>query len=64
MVERLMRKNINLTALIEQDEDGIFVASVPLLRGCFTQANTIEDLLPRITEAIQLCLDVETSYEI
>ncbi len=64
MVERLMRKNINLTVLIEQDEDGIFVASVPLLRGCFTQANTIEDLLPRITEAIRLYLDVETSYEI
>jgi predicted RNase H-like HicB family nuclease len=54
-------KKINLIVLIEQDEDGVFVASVPSLRGCHTQAKTYEELIPRIKEAIQLCLDVEQS---
>jgi len=45
--------------LIEQDEDGIYVATVPALKGCHTQAKTVEELLPRIREAIELCLEVE-----
>jgi predicted RNase H-like HicB family nuclease len=50
-------KKISLTVLIEKDEDGIFVASVPALRGCHTQARTYEELIPRIKEAIDLCID-------
>ena len=42
--------------LIEQDEDGMYVALAPDLKGCHTQAKTIEELLPRIKEAIELCL--------
>ena len=45
--------------VIEQDEDGIYVASVPALRGCHTQARSLEELIPRIREAIALCLEVE-----
>lgn len=52
-------KKYNFTILIEKDEDGIFVASVPALKGCHTQANSIEELLPRIKEAIELCLKDE-----
>ena len=44
--------------LIERDEDGFFVASVPALPGCHTQAKTLPDLMKRIREAIQLCLEV------
>lgn len=43
---------------IEQDEDGIFVAKVPDLKGCHTQAKTMEELEKRIKEAIDLCLEV------
>jgi len=53
-------KKYNFTILIEKDEDGIFVASVPALKGCYTQANSVEELLPRIKEAIELCLEVES----
>ncbi len=49
--------------VIEQDEDGIYVASVPALRGCHTQARTLEELIPRIREAIALCLEVEEPDE-
>jgi len=52
----LMRE---FTVLIEQDEDGIYVASVPELPGCHTQAETLDELNRRIKEAIELYLDVE-----
>ena len=45
--------------VIEQDADGYFVASVPALRGCHTQAKSLDVLMKRIKEAIALCLEVE-----
>lgn len=45
--------------VIERDEDGYFVASVPELRGCHTQAKSLDVLMRRVKEAIQLCLEVE-----
>ncbi len=43
--------------IIEQDEDGYFVASVPTLPGCYTQAKTMPELQQRIKEVIGLCLE-------
>jgi len=45
--------------IIEKDEDGYYVASVPALRGCHTQAKSLDVLMKRIREAIELCLEVE-----
>ena len=45
--------------VIEKDEGGYFVASVPALRGCHTQAKSLDVLMRRIREAIELCLEVE-----
>ena len=53
-----MRKEF--TIIIEQDEDGIYVASVPELEGCHTQAKTLDELRERVKEAIQLYLEVES----
>jgi len=47
------------TVLIEKDEDGVLVASVPSLTGCHTQAKTMSSLLKRIKEAIILCMEAE-----
>ena len=44
--------------VVERDEEGYYVASVPGLRGCHTQAGTLELLLERVREAIELCLEV------
>ena len=52
-----MKREFNV--LIELDEDGYFVASVPSLRGCHTQAKSLDVLMKRIKEAIELCLEVE-----
>ena len=57
-VENNMKREF--TIIIEQDEDGIYVASVPELEGCHTQAKTIDELRERIKEAIQLYLEVES----
>ena len=47
------------SVIIEKDEDGFFIASVPALRGCHTQAKSLDTLMKRIKEAIELCLQVE-----
>jgi predicted RNase H-like HicB family nuclease len=48
-----------LTVIIERDEDGYYVASVPQLPGCHTQAPSLRTLMKRIKEAVELCLEVE-----
>lgn len=45
------------TVVVERDEDGLFVASVPSLPGCHTQARSLDELMQRIKEAIALCLE-------
>ena len=45
--------------VIERDEDGYYVASVPQLCGCHTQARSLDEVTERIREAIELCLEVE-----
>lgn len=50
-------KQLHFKVLIEQDEDGLYVASVPELPGCYTQAKTLEIVRKRIAEVIQLVLD-------
>ncbi len=47
------------SVIIERDEEGYYVASVPELPGCHTQAKSLEKLMVRIREAIALCLEVE-----
>ena len=45
--------------IIEQDAQGYYVGSVPTLRGCHTQAKSLDELMEWIREAIELCLEVE-----
>ena len=52
-----MNKGFNV--LIEKDSDGFYIASVPSLRGCHTQARSLDVLMERIKEAAELCLEVE-----
>jgi len=44
--------------IVEKDSEGYFVASVPALAGCHTQAKSLDELMERIREAIELCLEV------
>jgi predicted RNase H-like HicB family nuclease len=44
--------------IVEKDSEGYFVASVPALIGCHSQAKSLDELMVRIREAIELCLEV------
>jgi len=54
-----MKREFNV--VIERDSEGFYVASVPELHGCHTQARSLDKLLNRIKEAIALCLEAEDS---
>jgi predicted RNase H-like HicB family nuclease len=45
--------------IVERDSEGYYVASVPTLPGCHTQARSLDELSERIREAIALYLEVE-----
>ncbi|MEK6859314.1 MAG: type II toxin-antitoxin system HicB family antitoxin [Nanoarchaeota archaeon] len=50
---------IDFNVLIGQDEDGIYVARVPEIEGCYTQGKTLQEVLERIKEAIEVCLEAD-----
>ena len=54
-----MAKARDFNVIIEQDSEGYFVATVPDLRGCHTQAKSLDTLMKRIREVIELCLEDE-----
>ena len=43
--------------VIERDMDGWYVGSVPGIRGCHTQARSMDELMERLEDAIAVCLD-------
>jgi predicted RNase H-like HicB family nuclease len=45
--------------VIERDEEGYYVASVPQLHGCHTQGKSLDEVMERVREAAELCLEVE-----
>ena len=49
----------DFTVFIERDSEGFYVARVPELHGCHTQARSLDKLLQRIKQAIELCLEVD-----
>jgi len=50
--------------VVRRDEDDYYVATVPELPGCHTQAKSLDDLMSRIKEAISLYLETEGSSTI
>lgn len=54
-----MKDKRKFTVLIELDEEGYYVATVPGLPGCHTQAKTLDALMKRAKEAIELCLEAD-----
>jgi len=52
-------KKYKFSVLIERNEDRYLVGTVPSLKSCYTQAKTMEELMPRIREVIELCLQEE-----
>jgi predicted RNase H-like HicB family nuclease len=57
-------KDKQFPVIVEKDEDGFYVVECPILSGCFTQGNTIDEALKNIREVIELCLDEKVNQEI
>jgi predicted RNase H-like HicB family nuclease len=47
----------NYQVVIEQDEDGYFVAEVPGIKACYTQGRTFEEVIENIKDVLQMCLE-------
>ena len=55
-------EKLHLPILIEIDEDGLYIVSCPLFKGCHSRAESIDDAMRNITEVIEMCLE-ETKME-
>ncbi len=51
------------TVIIEQDEEGYYVAEVPELPSCYTQARSLDELMERVREVIALCAEQRNPSE-
>ena len=58
-MKKKVSKKREFSVIIERDSEGYFVATVPELRGCHTQAKSLDVLMKRIREAIEVCLEAE-----
>lgn len=54
-----MKKEYNI--IIEKDSEGYYTGYVPELKGCHSQAKSIDELLKRMEEVIELCVEVQGS---
>lgn len=63
MVKKATNRRREFYVLIEKDEDGYYVADVPERPGCHTQAKSMDELMTRVKEAIELYLEVQQSLE-
>lgn len=58
-----MKPKRNFVVVIERDEDGSYLASLPALRGCHTHAKTLDILMNRTREAVELYLEVSEEVD-
>ncbi|QSX67618.1 MAG: type II toxin-antitoxin system HicB family antitoxin [Dolichospermum sp. DET69] len=50
-------KNKEFYVVIERDEDGMYIGEVPQLKACYSQGETIDELIKNIKEVIEMCLE-------
>jgi predicted RNase H-like HicB family nuclease len=50
-------KSKEFYVVIEKGEDGIYIGEVPQLKACYSQAETIDELMQNIREVIEMCLE-------
>jgi len=57
-------RKITLPVIVEKDEDGFYVVECPLLKGCYSQGETLDEALKNIREVIDMCLEEESEDEV
>jgi len=51
--------NRDYDVIIEKDADDFYIATVPEIPGCHTQAKSLDELMLRTKEVVELCLEVQ-----
>jgi predicted RNase H-like HicB family nuclease len=51
------KRVFNLPVVVELDEDGVFIVSVPTLVGCRSYGVTLDEAMKNIEEAAALCIE-------
>ena len=49
-------ENYEFHVMIEQDEDGVYVAEVPAIRACYAQGRTFEEAIENVCDVLKMCL--------
>lgn len=52
-------KTIHLPVLVETDEDGMYIVSCPVFKGCHSYGKTIDEAIENIKEVIEMCMEEE-----
>ncbi|MDZ7964915.1 MAG: type II toxin-antitoxin system HicB family antitoxin [Nostoc sp. DedSLP03] len=56
--------NREFYVIIERDEDGYYVGEVPQLKACYSQGETIDELMANMKEVIELCLETKNNERV
>ncbi len=56
-MENRSQRVYNYTVLLEKEDDGGYHAFCPILKGCHSQGDSVEEAIANITEAIELYLE-------
>lgn len=61
--KKTVHELLNYRIIIEQDENGVFVASVPALQGCYSEGDTYEEAITNVTDVLQLHLQARKTND-
>jgi predicted RNase H-like HicB family nuclease len=56
-MKKAKKENLHVPILIEVDEDGFFIVSCPLFKGCHSYGSTIDEALANIREVVEICME-------
>ncbi len=57
-------ETIHLPLIIETDEDGVFIVSCPVFKGCHSYGATVEEAMANIKEVIGMCMEEEEPQQL
>ncbi|MDO9517881.1 MAG: type II toxin-antitoxin system HicB family antitoxin [Methanosarcinaceae archaeon] len=57
MITMISHSKLHLPVFVEKDEDGFFVVECPILKGCYSQGETLDEALKNIHEVMEMCLE-------
>ena len=60
--EELEMKKLHLPIIIEIDEDGYYIVTCPIFKGCHSYGETIDEALKNIKEVIEMCLEETRNF--